>query len=109
MFDVHLAGYLVLASDFSSLGLDRPLLLLRLHWPLQGDLAILRDDLDIVGVGGEGFVVHDGLSYLLGNVSIRPIFFLLISGGLIRASIPFVDFGIVVLEALARAPVLAHG
>jgi hypothetical protein len=35
------------------------------------------------------------LAYLLSNVSVRTIFFLLIGGGLALASIAFVHFGIV--------------
>ena len=54
-------------------------------------MTILGDDLDIVRVGGERFVFHDGLSYLLGDVLVRAIVLLLICGGLVLAPIPLIN------------------
>ena len=63
--------------------------------PFKRYLTVLRNDLDVVCVGGERFVFHDGLSYLLRDVAVRTIVLLLIRGRLILALIPFVNLGIV--------------
>src|SRR5580700_7745973 len=94
-FDVQFAGDLAVSADFSSLGFNRFLLVLRLHRPLERYLTVFRNDLDVVCICGERFVFHDGLSNLLRDVAIRTIVLLLICGRLILAPIPFVDFGVV--------------
>src|SRR5580693_5545974 len=94
-FDVQFAGDLAVSGDFSSLGFNRFLLVLRLHRPLERYLTVFRNDLDVVCICGERFVFHDGLSNLLRDVAIRTIVLLLICGRLILTPIPFVDLGVV--------------
>src|ERR1039458_1149134 len=94
-FDVQFAGYLVFARHFGGLGLDSPLLVLGPYRPLKRDLAVLRDDLHIVGIGGQGFVLHNGLPNLLSDIAVGTILLLLISRGLMLAAISLIDLGIV--------------
>src|SRR5580700_3676397 len=94
-FDVQFAGDLAVSADFSSLGFNRFLLVLRLHRPLERYLTALRNDLDVVCICGERLVFHDGLTNLLRDVAIRTIVLLLICGGLVLIPIPFVDLGVV--------------
>src|ERR1017187_1090906 len=94
-FDVQFAGYLVFARHFGGLGLDSLLLVLGPYRPLKRDLAVLRDDLHIVGIGGQGFVLHYGLANLLCDIAVGTILLLLISRGFVRAAISLIYLGIV--------------
>src|ERR1035437_988009 len=94
-FDVQFAGYLVFARHFGGLGLDSLLLVLGPYRPLKRDLAVPRDDLHIVGIGGQGFVLHNGLPNLLSDIAVGTILLLLIGRGLMLAAISLIDPGIV--------------
>src|ERR1039458_4238078 len=69
-FDVQFAGYLVFARHFGGLGLASLLLVLGPYRPLKRDLAVLRDGRHIVGIGGQGFVLHYGLANLLCDIAV---------------------------------------
>src|ERR1017187_2845984 len=94
-FDIQFAGYLVFARHFGGLGLDSLLLVLGSYRPFKRDLAVLRDDLHIVGISGQGFVFHKRLANLLCDIAVGTILLLLISRGFIRAAISLIHFGIV--------------
>src|SRR5579872_1603054 len=94
-FDVQFARDLAVTRNFGSLGFNRLLLIIRSHRPFERHLTVLRDDLDVVCIGRERLVFHDGLSNLLGDVAIRTIVLLLICGRLILAPITLIDFGVV--------------
>ena len=79
-------GYVDLAFDFVGttsdlcrFSFDGLLLLLRVHRPLQGDNAVLGDHFDVVGRGGEGLILDQGATHLLGE---RPQEELLLPGRL---------------------------
>src|SRR5450432_2417116 len=94
-FDIEFAGDLVVPGNFVGLGFDRALLFVGTHRSLQGDLAILRDDLYIVRVRGERLVAHQGTADLLGEVPVRTRVLLLVRGGLIGAPVALVHFAVV--------------
>src|SRR5450755_1103567 len=94
-FDIQFAGYLVFARHFSGLGLDSLLLVLGPYGPLQSDLAVLSDDLHIVGIGGQGFVFRNRLPNLLRDIAVGTILLLLIGRGFVRAAISLIHFGVV--------------
>src|ERR1022692_1027509 len=94
-FDVQFAGYLVFARHFGSFRLDSLLLVLGPYRPLQSDLAVLSDDLHVVGIGGQGFVFHNRLANLLSDIAVGTILLLLIGRGFILAAISRIHFGIV--------------
>ena len=74
----------------------------RIDRPLQGDGAILTDDLDVVGVCGQRLVGDNGLPDLLRQVAIRAIHLLLIGGDRTRLPISLVHLGIVRLRRILR-------
>src|SRR5664279_183314 len=94
-FDVQVVGHFVGARDFSGLGGNGLLLGLGVNRSLQRDLTVLRDDLDVVGVGRQRFVTHDGLTNLLRTVAVRTIFLLLVGGRFILILISLIHLGIV--------------
>src|ERR1039458_1480175 len=94
-FDVQFAGYLVFARHFGGLGLDGLLLVLGPYRPLKRDLAVLRDDLHIVGIGGQGFVFHNRLANLLCDIAVGTILLLLISRGFVGTAISLIYLGVV--------------
>src|ERR1035441_7330748 len=94
-FDIQFAGYLVFARHFGGLGLDSLLLVLGPYRPFKRDLAVLRDDLHIVGIGGQGFVFHNRLPNLLRDIAVGTILLLLIGRGLILVAISLIHFGVV--------------
>lgn len=87
-----LIGYVPLASNFDSLGFDAALLFFRPDWTPQRNLAVLGDDLDVVGVDRERAVVVERSANLLGNGAVRGIHLLLVGGGI---ALVFVLFGVV--------------
>src|ERR1039457_4743595 len=94
-FDVHFVVSLLSARHFGGLGLDSPLLVLGPYRPLKRDLAVLRDDLHIVGIGGQGFVLHNGQPNLVRDIAVRTILLLVIIRGLVRAGISRIHLGVV--------------
>src|ERR1700733_4991824 len=87
--------YLVPARDFSSLRFDGFLLVVGTHGAFQRDLAVLGNDLDVVPVGGKRFVFDQRLSYLLRDLTVRTIVFLLISRGRLFITVLSIHVGIV--------------
>jgi hypothetical protein len=73
--DLEVAGDLVGTGNLSGLGFHRLLFTFRVHWPLQGHHAVLRDYLDVVGVGGKRFVLHKRTPNLLGELAIGGVSF----------------------------------
>src|ERR1035441_4369325 len=94
-FDVQFASHLVFARHFSGFRLDSLLLVLGPYRPLQRDLAVLSDDLHVVGIGGQGFVFHNRLANLLCDIAVGTILLLLISRGFVRAAISLIHLGVV--------------
>src|ERR1022692_1398546 len=94
-FDIQFASHLVFACHFGGLGLDSLLLVLRPYRPLQRNLAVLSDDLHVVGIGGQGFIFHNRLANLLSDIAVGTILLLLIGRGFILAAISRIHFGIV--------------
>src|ERR1019366_9039572 len=94
-FDVQFASHLVFTRHFSGFRLDSLLLVLGPYRPLQRDLAVLSDDLHIVGIGGQGFVFHDRLPNLLSDIAVGTILLLLIGRRLILVAISLIHLGII--------------
>jgi hypothetical protein len=72
---LRLYGKLILdltcASNGGDLGLNGRLFVFALNRPLQGHLAAAHDDLYILTVGRERFVLQDGLADCLSQLAIR--------------------------------------
>jgi len=73
----------VVGSDnLGHLRFDGLLFAVRVNRPFQSHHAILRNDLDIVGIRGQGFILRQRAPDLLGKLTIGGILFLLVCGGI---------------------------
>src|ERR1039457_2514428 len=90
--DVELVGYVFLSCYADSFGFQITFLLFRPHWPTKCHFAILRNDLDVVRVGGETLILVDRFSNLLCDGPVGGIHLLLIRS---RARLIFVCLGVV--------------
>src|SRR5882724_11165750 len=77
-FDFQLTRHFVLTGNFRGLGFDRTLFFFRAYRPLERYDAVLRDDLYVVGIGRQGFVLHNRSSNTPSDFPIRPTFLLLV-------------------------------
>src|ERR1700678_2092571 len=68
-------------------------------------MSILRDDLDVMRVGRQGFVLHERTADLFGRCAISGIHLLLIRGCRAFGGVTLVSFGIV----RSRLLILLHG
>ena len=65
-----MVGYVIVARDAYGLSPQTVFFFLRPYGSAKCDLAILRDDLDVVAVRGKRLVIMDGLSNLLRDSAI---------------------------------------
>ena len=92
----ELIGDVSVTPPLRSLWPRRSSLLVRcLDRPLQRHVSVLSNDLHVVGVGGQRFVVHERASDFLGDLPIGGVFFLLIGGRGPFGPVARIDFRVV--------------
>lgn len=78
---MNVTADLIGSGDLGRLRFYGLLFAVRVNRPFQGHHAILRNDLDVVGIRGQGFILHQRAPDLLGKLAIVGILFLLVCGG----------------------------
>lgn len=71
--DIDLISHIAVAGDRGSFRGNIGLFIFGPHWALEGDFAVLRDDLDVVGVGGQRLVLMNGRANFLGDFAIGRV------------------------------------
>ena len=96
--DGQFVRYVFRAYDRDGLRLDVGLIVVGANRTFQGDFAVSRDDLDVVTVGGERVVLHDGAANLLGGVAVGRIHLLVVGRRCPLVSVALILLGVVRLR-----------
>src|SRR6476659_10150565 len=93
--DAHLVRHVALTRHLGRLGFDDALFLFAAHRSLERDLSRLRDDLDVVRVGGQILVLYERVADRTRQLAVGGVLFLLIGGLCVLRPIACVDFRVV--------------
>lgn len=93
--NAHLVRDVARARHFGSLRLDDALFIVGSDGPLEGDVSPLRNDLDVVRVAGQIFVVHQRATNGARQFPVGRVLLLLVGGLSVFRPISCVDFGVI--------------